>query len=79
LVPLFPKMGMKLVASWHGYTGNMNETYTLFVYNDLADVQKAREAQRQNKDYQKVSAKLNALRISQTNTILEANPWSPMK
>jgi hypothetical protein len=79
LVPLYPKMGMKLVASWHGYTGNMNEMYTLFVFNDLADFQKARVAQSKDKDYQKVAAKLNALRVSQTNTILEPNAWSPMK
>ncbi len=78
-VPLYPKMGMKLVASWHGYTGNVNETYSLFVYNDLAEYQKVREAQSQNKDYQKVQVKLNAIRISQTQMILEPNAWSPMK
>ena len=78
-LPLYPKMGMKLVASWRGYTGNMNENYSLFVFDDLAAYQKARDAQRTNKDYQKVSAKLNALRVSQTSTILEPNAWSPMK
>jgi len=76
LVPLFK---MKLVASWRGYTGNVNEFYTLFAANDLAEYQKTREAQAQTKDYQRVSAKLNALRISQTTTLLEANAWSPMK
>jgi len=78
-VPLYPKMGMKLVASWHGYTGNMNESYTLFVFDDLAALQKSREAQQQNKDYQRVQTKLNALRVSMTQTILEPNAWSPMK
>jgi hypothetical protein len=78
-LPLYPKMGMKEVASWHGYTGNMNENYTLFVYPDLAAFQKAVEARTQNKDYQKIAAKLNALRVSQTSTILEPNAWSPMK
>ncbi len=79
LVPLFPKMGMKLVASWRGYTGNMNENYTVYAFNDLTAVQKATEAQRQNADYQRISAKLNALRISRTTTLLEPNAWSPMK
>jgi len=78
-VPLYPTMGMKLVASWHAYTGNVNENYALFVFNDLADLQKSRKSQSQNKDYQKVNAKLNALRVSQTYTILEPNAWSPMK
>lgn len=79
LMPLYPKLGMKLVASWHAYTGNINENYSLYVFDDLAAYQKTREAQRQSNDYQKVSAKLNALRISQTRTILEPNAWSPMK
>jgi len=78
-VPLYPEIGMKLVASWRGYTGNMNENYSLFVFNDLAAYQKAREAQQKNKDYQKVNAKLNTLRVSQISTILEPNAWSPMK
>lgn len=79
LAPLFPKVGMKLVASWRGYSGNVNEHYSLFVYNDLSALQKATEAQRKNTDYQKTSAKLNDLRVSQTRTILEPNAWSPMK
>jgi hypothetical protein len=77
--PLWLKMGMKNVGSWRAYTGNVNQTYTLFVFNDLADFQKSREAQSQNKDYQKVQVKLNAMRVNQTNTILEPNAWSPMK
>jgi hypothetical protein len=72
-------MLIKMVASWRGYTGNVNEYYTLFVANDLADYQKIRATMSQNKDYQKVAAKLNALRVSQTQTLLEPNAWSPMK
>jgi hypothetical protein len=79
LEPLYPKLGMKLVGSWHAYTGNMNEHWGLYVYDDLAAYQKVRETQRKSKAYQNVAAKLNALRISQTSTILEPNAWSPMK
>lgn len=79
IVPLFPKVGMKQAASWHAYTGDVNTTYQLNVYNDLAEIEKVREAQRKNTEYQRISAKLNALRISQTYTILEPNAWSPMK
>ena len=78
-VPLYPKMGLKAVASWHNYTGNMNQTYALFAFNDLAEMQKSREAQRQNKDYQKVQVRLNAMRTNQIQTLLEPNAWSPMK
>jgi hypothetical protein len=78
-VPLYAKLGMKLVASWHGYTGNMNESYTLFAYNDLAEYQKVVAARQKNADFQKVQAKLNALRVTQVSTLLEPNAWSPMK
>ena len=79
MVPLFPKLGMKQVASWHAITGNVNETYSLYEYKDMAAYQKSLEAQRKDKDYQKASAKLNALQVSQTRTLLEPNAWSPMK
>jgi hypothetical protein len=78
-VPLYPKLGMKQVAAWHAYTGNVNMTYALFAFNDLADFQKSREMQQQSKEYQRVQAKLNSLRLSSTYTILEPNAWSPMK
>lgn len=79
LIPLYPKVGLKLVGSWHGYTGNMNELYSLFVFDDLRALQNSRELQRTVKEYQILNAKLNANRVSQTNTILEPNPWSPLK
>jgi hypothetical protein len=79
LVPLYPKLGMKSVGSFHSYTGNMNEAFGLYAYDDLAAFQKAAEARKSNSGYLKVNAKLNALRVSQTSTILEPNAWSPMK
>ena len=78
-MPLLPKVGLKVVGAWHGFTGNVNESYSMFVYNDLAEMQKSREAQRQNADWLRVTAKLNALRVSQTTTMLEPAAWSPMK
>ena len=79
LAPLFPKIGMTLVASLHAYTGNMNEIFTLNSFKDIADYQKAMEAQKTNKEWLRVNAKANQFRVSQTMTILEPNPWSPMK
>jgi hypothetical protein len=79
LVPVFPGAGLRLSFSFHSYTGNMNEIYQMFEYKDLADMQKVRAALNQNKDYQKVSAKMSALIMSWNTTILEPNPWSPMK
>ncbi len=79
LAPLFPKLGMKQVASWHTITGNVNETYSLFEYKDMADYQKNQKAAQQNKVYQRATAKNQAFLVSQTRTFLEPNAWSPMK
>jgi hypothetical protein len=79
MIPLFPKLGMKQVASWHAMTGNVNETYSLYEFKDMAEYQKSVEAQRQSSKYQMVNAKLNALQLSQTRTFLEPNTWSPIK
>jgi hypothetical protein len=77
--PIYPKLGMKIVGSWHGYTGNMNAIYVLYAYDNLAALQKAREAQRTNVEWRTVMANVTALIMSQTNTLLEPNAWSPMK
>jgi hypothetical protein len=79
LQPLYPKMGMKLVGSFHSYTGNMNQIYALYVFDDLAALQKTREKQKTDVDYQRVAAKLNPFRINLISTLLEPNAWSPMK
>jgi hypothetical protein len=57
----------------------MNSEYTLFAYEDFAAMQKIGATLRQDQNYQRLYAKLNALSTSQTRTILEPNPWSPMK
>jgi hypothetical protein len=79
MIPILPKLGIKIVGSFRAYTGNMNEVYQLFSYDDLAARQRATEAARKDKEYQRVSAKLAALAVSLTYTLLETNPWSPMK
>jgi hypothetical protein len=77
--PMYPKLGMKIVGSWHGYTGNMNAIYVLYAYDDLAALQKAAEARRTNTEWRTIYAAVNSLITSQTGTILEPNPWSPLK
>jgi hypothetical protein len=77
--PIYPKVGMKIAASFRGYTGDMNSIYVLYTYDDLASYAKAGQARRGNSDYQKIMAGVTPLLISQTTTLLEPNPWSPMK
>jgi hypothetical protein len=68
LVPIFPKLGMKLVGSWHAYSGDVNSTYTLFSFDSMAAMEKAREANQKNKTYQTISAKLD------TNSVFSSSP-----
>jgi len=77
--PLYPQVGMKIVGSFHGYTGNMNEIYVLYVYEDLVAYQKAREAFRKNPDVVKIMSRVSPLLVSSNYTLLEPNAWSPMK
>jgi hypothetical protein len=77
--PLFPRVGRKFAGSFKAYTGNMNQIYSLFVFDNLAAYQKTIEATRTDKDYIQVAAKMNALRASLNTTLLEPNPWSPLK
>jgi hypothetical protein len=79
LVPLQQKVGFKLAGSFHGYTGNMNMNYSLYVFNDLAAYQRAREAQQKDKALLEVVARLYELRVSLTQQLIELNPWSPVK
>ena len=78
LLPRYQSQGTKLVASFHSYTGNMNDIYTLYAFNDLAGFQKFRENQN-NPEARKTGPKLQALRANMISTLIEPNPWSPMK
>ena len=77
--PLYPKLGIKIEGSWHGYTGNMNRIYVLYSFAGLAALQKARDNQRTNEEWRKTMAGVSPLIVSQNATLLEPNPWSPMK
>jgi hypothetical protein len=79
LNPIVAKVGIIPIGSFHGYTGNMNQQYTIRGFTDLAAFQKSRVAQMNDKDYPRVSAKLASLTTSTTVNFLEPNPWSPLK
>lgn len=79
LTPIMVKLGMKLVGAWHGYTGDVNKNYSLYVFKDLAEYEKVIAARQKDADFLRVSAKLSALRTRQNYTLLEPNAWSPMK
>jgi len=77
--PVYPKVGIKIVGSWHGYTGDMNVIHVLYAYDDLAAYAKARETASKTADYRNIVVRVPPLCVSQNLTLLEPNPWSPMK
>jgi hypothetical protein len=79
LMPIYSKLGIQYLASFHSYTGNMNENIALVAYEDLASLQKTREALSKSAAYKQVNNRLNALQVSTTSILIEPNPWSPMK
>jgi hypothetical protein len=79
LMPLMLKLGIKLVGAWHGYTGDVNKIYSLYVFKDLAEYQKIVTTREKDADFLRVSAKLTALRTRMNYTFLEPNDWSPTK
>jgi hypothetical protein len=79
MVPLMAKFGIKLVGAWHCYTGNMNKIHSLYVFDNLAAYQKIATTRDKDPEFQKVSAKLSALRTGINYTFLDPASWSPMK
>jgi hypothetical protein len=73
------KVGMKLVGQWRGYSGDPNRVYSLYAYNDLAEFQRMHDARDKNAEYQKISAKAQALMESQSWVFIQPTSLSPMK
>jgi hypothetical protein len=69
------RLGYKRVVSMQPYSGNMNQLFTLFAFNDLNEERKLNAASGKDKDAQKLSLAMNALRVSHTRIILQSSPW----
>jgi hypothetical protein len=79
MIPMYNKVGLKLMASWHASSGSANRVYAMFTFNDYTDYQKITQNARQDKDYLKAFARLNTVITSQRREFLEPNAWSQMK
>jgi hypothetical protein len=79
VLPIWAKLGIKLVGSWHTTVGNTFETVALFAYDDMAQMQKQTAARNKDKDYIAVSQKAASIMLSSVTRIMEPHPWSAMK
>jgi hypothetical protein len=79
LMPIYSRVGIRLVGSCHTATGNNFEIVALFVYDDMAQMQKILAARNQDKDFIALTQKVYPLIVSSSTRIMEPNPWSPLK
>ncbi len=79
LLPFYSRVGIKLIGSWRSMTGNPNEIYALFAYDDLAAFQRIQQTARQDKEYVSASVTMNSLLVGMKRQFIEPNTWSPMK
>jgi hypothetical protein len=79
LIPMFNKYGVKMIGHWNTAIGNAYETVNLYAFNDMAQWQKFRDAQRTDPDAIKTAASLGALTVSSNSRLLEPSEWSPLK
>jgi hypothetical protein len=77
--PLFKRLGYKVVGHFSTLIGNANETVALHAYDSMAQFEKIREAAIKDPQYQSVTAKLNAISVSNNSRFLTPNEWSLMK
>ena len=79
MAPVRKKVGMNLVGAWRGYSGNINQVFSLFAYKDLAEFQKMRETRQKDPEYMKGAAKMQTLISDSSWSFIEPVSWSPMK
>ena len=79
VLPVWDRLGIKLVASWRTTMPNVSDTVALFAYEDMAQMQKQVAARNQDKEYRAAMQKIAPLVVSSTSRILEPHPWSALK
>jgi hypothetical protein len=79
LIPAFKKYNVKMIGHWNTIIGNSYETVNLYAFNDMAQWQKFRDAQRTDPEVQKLASDLGALTVSVNSRLLVPSEWSPLQ
>jgi hypothetical protein len=74
MAPINDRYGQKRVLAAQSYTGNVNELYHIFAFENLDEMQKMNEKTSKDKDLQRLQALCSAMRVRQTRLILEQLP-----
>jgi len=78
-LPLSNKLGRKMLAQWTTSIGTLDEVTDLWVYDDLAHMQRFTEARAKSPEFAKVSAKLRALIAFETTRLMMPTKLSELK
>jgi hypothetical protein len=80
LMPVYAKLGMKMIGSWRIIAGNNNnEVVVLFQFDSLAQMDKQFAARTADKDFQKLFPRYQAVTTGSVGRILQPNSYSTLK
>ncbi len=78
-LPASNKLGRKLAAQWRTTIGTLDEITDLWVYDDLAHMQRFQEARVKSPEFAKASEHLRALIAYETTRLMMPTPLSSMQ
>jgi len=78
-LPLSNKFGRKMLAQWTTSIGTLDEVTDLWVYDDLAHMQRFNEARAKSPEFTRASARLRALIAYETTRLLIPTKLSELK
>jgi hypothetical protein len=78
-IPFWEKAGMKVIGSWNTVMGNASEVTNIVAYEDFTQMQKVMQTLNQDKEYQALFQKAQAITVSLKRKMMMPNAASPLK
>jgi hypothetical protein len=80
LMPIYQRLGIKLIGSWHsGVGGDNDENLVLFAWDNMAQMEKLTAVRAADKEWIKVYPKYMALTARTSSKIFLPNAYSSIK
>jgi hypothetical protein len=79
LIPVYDRLGIKMIGSWRTYIGNSNDVVVLFQYDNLTQMEKQMDARNKDRDFQKLLPRYQAVTTGNISRILQPNAYSTLK
>ncbi len=80
LMPIYQRLGIKMIGSWRSFIGgHSDECVILFAWENMAQMEKLTSARSNDKDWQKLQPRYQALTTGNTTRLLQPNAYSTLK